>query len=97
MEPIKKIDDEIEKNPSKKEILEKRKKELYSANENICERIGLPIHMVMDLAFDRFGTHPLENFNGNVRDTAHNNDTMSTTPHIVARAHVQKCLKIESN
>ena len=53
--------------------------------------------MVIDLAFDRFGTHPLENFNGNVRDTAHNNDTMSTTPHIVARAHVQKCLKIESN
>ena len=37
----------------------------------------------------------MENFNGNIRDTAHSNDTISFTSHIIAKAHVQKLLKNE--
>ena len=46
----------------------------------------------LDLALDRLGTHPLENFNGRIRTVANNNDAISTTTHIVARATVLKSL-----
>ena len=66
---------------------------LHAEIETKCSHLGLPYDLMIDFAFDRFVTHPLENFNGNIRDVAHSNDTIDSTSHIVARAHVQKCLK----
>ena len=64
---------------------------------DVAQSYNYPIDVEPDFAFDRIGTHPLENFNGNIRDTAHANDTCSSTSHIIARAHVQKLLKNEMN
>ena len=68
---------------------------LHKQAVDIGRMFGFPDDIDLDLAFRDLGTHPLENFNGNIRDTAHNNDTITTTPHIIARAHVQKCFKNE--
>ena len=76
------------------------KRECKNARSNfnaVAKHFGYPEDVKPDFAFDRIGTHPLENFNGNVRDTAHSNDIMSSTSHIIARAHVQKLLKNELN
>ena len=74
------------------------KKECEDAKQNfnnVAQHYGYPKDVKPDFAFDRIGTHPLENFNGNIRDTAHSNDTISSTSHIIAKAHVQKLLKNE--
>ena len=49
----------------------------------------------IDFAFDRLGTHPLENLNGDIRIVANNNDNCFTTSHIVARAHMVKTLLLK--
>ena len=54
-----------------------------------------PDDILLDFAFQNLGTHPLENFNGNIRDKAHNNDKIVSTSRIIAWAYVQKCLKQE--
>ena len=53
------------------------------------------VELINSSSARRANPHPLENFNDNIRDIAHNNDTINSTPHIVARAHLQKCLKNE--
>ena len=54
-----------------------------------------PDDISLEFALQNQGTHPLENFNGNIRDKAHNNDKIVSTSRIIARAYVQKCLKQE--
>ena len=107
LENFKRVDDAFNDWKIKEDNL-KKAKDVYEINacktecENakrnfneIAKYYGYPENMKPDFAFDRIGTHPLENFNGNIRDTAHSNDTLSSTSHIVAKAHVQKLLKNE--
>ena len=61
----------------------------------IGKMFGFPDDISLDFAFQNLGTHPLENFNGNIRDKAHNNNKIVSTSRIIARAYVQKCLKQE--
>ena len=46
----------------------------------------------IDFAFDRIGTHPLENFNALIRNCSRGNDTINSSSHIIARAMVVKRL-----
>ena len=86
---------EVVHDEGKQMEMKTKQDELNERIKEICSSLGLPYDLCIDFAFDRFGTHPLENFNGNIRDIAHNSDTINSTPHIIARAHVQKCLKNE--
>jgi len=61
----------------------------------IGKMFGFPDDISLDFALQNLGTHPLENFNGNMHDKAHNNDKIVSTSRIIARAYVQKCLKQE--
>ena len=76
-------------------FLQKECERLRNQFNSIAKQYGYPEDTKPDFAFDRIGTHPLENFNGNIRDIAHANDTISSTSHIIARAYVQKLLKNE--
>ena len=46
----------------------------------------------IDLAFDRLGSHPLENFNGLIRMCARNNDSINSTSHIIGRSFLVKMI-----
>ena len=63
----------------------------------IGKMFGFPDDISLDFAFQNLGTHPLENFNGNIRDKAHNNNNnkIVSTSRIIAWAYIQKCLKQE--
>ena len=89
-EKMKEVKDKQEAYELQKEI-----KRLRNQFNSIAKQFGYPEDSKPDFAFDRLGTHPLENFNGNIRDIAHANDTISSTSHIIARAYVQKLLKNE--
>ena len=80
-----------------KEVLVREGSKIRARAAEIGEMFGFPDDIELDLSFKDLGTYALENFNGNIRDTAHNNDTVTSTPHIVARAHTQKVLKRELN
>ena len=52
---------------------------------------------ILHFGFDRLGTHPLENFNGDIRVTANNNDTIVSTSHIIAKAFLGKQILRSNN
>ena len=70
---------------------------IISEIEYYIERKSLDPNDPYDYAIDRSGTHPLENLNAAVRNCAHNNDTISSSSHIIARAHIVKTLCKELN
>ena len=64
-------------------------------NEDFPPEIKDTFKSMLDIAIERFGTHPEENFNGFLRDESESQNTISTIMRIVARAGMIKNLMIE--
>ena len=69
---------------------------IYELHEHIEFKKANP-NSQQDFAFDRLGTHPLENLNGDIRNVSKGNDTIIRASSIVSKAHLLKLLSKELN